>query len=95
MTDNLLRLSFVNGPDDLTWLLTITLFDEEQAKIQCNLQQIVSWWKLPIQYASEVISSLKADLQISGRFETVEPKNPARKKFQCNTKVNQLRVPQV
>ncbi|MBK00432.1 MAG: hypothetical protein CMB48_05730, partial [Euryarchaeota archaeon] len=30
MTDNLLRLSFVNGPDDLTWsFLTITLFDEE------------------------------------------------------------------
>jgi len=33
MTDNLLRLSFVNGPDDLTWsFLTITLFDEEQGK---------------------------------------------------------------
>ena len=30
MTDNLLRLSFTNGPDDLTWsFLTVTLFDEE------------------------------------------------------------------
>ena len=28
--DNLMRLSFTNGPDDLTWsFLTITLFDEE------------------------------------------------------------------
>ena len=33
MTDNLMRLSFVNGPDDLTWsFLTITLFDEEDGK---------------------------------------------------------------
>ena len=28
--DNLMRLSFTNGPDDLTWsFLTVTLFDEE------------------------------------------------------------------
>jgi len=33
MTDNLLRLSFTNAPDDLEWaLLTITLFDEEDGK---------------------------------------------------------------
>jgi len=33
MTDTLLRLSFVNGPDDLEWQhLNITLFDEEQGK---------------------------------------------------------------
>ncbi|MBJ23642.1 MAG: hypothetical protein CMB64_03120 [Euryarchaeota archaeon] len=31
--DNLMRLSFTNGPDDLTWsFLTITLFDEEDGK---------------------------------------------------------------
>lgn len=31
--DNLLRLSFTNGPDDLAWsFLTITLFDEEDGK---------------------------------------------------------------
>ena len=33
MNDNLMRISFTNGPDDLTWsFLTITLFDEEDGK---------------------------------------------------------------
>ena len=55
-TDSLLRVSFTNGPDDLSWsFLTITLFDEEQGKTYkcttggeaCNVveEKVDSAWK--------------------------------------------------